>query len=97
MLVARKTSGGFKMPVVKVIELVGASSEGWEQAVQAALDDASKTIKNIESIDITNLSAVVEGGKIVEWHADTRIAFRIEEKLRDEHHKHHEEHESTHI
>ncbi|MEN6370514.1 MAG: dodecin family protein [Armatimonadota bacterium] len=78
------------MSVVKMIELVGTSEESWENAVQAALDDANKTIKNIESIDVTNLSAVVQDGKIIEWNAETRIAFKIEDRLRSEHHEQHE-------
>jgi hypothetical protein len=77
------------MSVVKVVELVGTSKDSWEQAVQAALDDATKTLRNIESIEVANLSVAVEDGKISEWQADTRIAFRIEDKLREEHHEHH--------
>lgn len=83
------------MSVVKVIELVGTSEESWEKAVQAALDDAQKTIQNIESIDVTNLSVVVEDGKIIEWQADTRVAFRIEDRIRSERHEHHTHHEKT--
>jgi flavin-binding protein dodecin len=85
------------MPVVKIVELIGTSSESWEKAIQAALDDASKTIQNIESIEVTNLSATVADGKINEWQADTRVAFRIEEKLREEHHEHHTHHEKAHM
>lgn len=83
------------MSVIKVIELVGTSEESWENAVQAVLDDANKTIKNIESIDVANLSAVVQDGKIKEWNAETRIAFRIEDQLRSERHEHHEHHEKV--
>lgn len=83
------------MSVVKVIELVGTSSESWENAVQAALDDANKTIQNIESIDVTNLSVIVQDGKVTEWQADTRIAFRIEDRLRSDRHEGHEHHEKA--
>lgn len=77
------------MSVIKVIELVGTSEDGWEGATRAALHEASRTIKNIESVDVTNMSAIVEDGEIVEWQVDTRIAFRIEDQLRSEHHEHH--------
>ncbi len=85
------------MSVLKVVELVGTSSEGWEKAVQAALDEAGRTIKNIESVEVINLSVTVEDGKIAEWVADTRVSFQIEEKLREGHHRHHEQAEMSHI
>jgi flavin-binding protein dodecin len=85
------------MAVVKVIELVGTSDQGWEQAAMAAVDDASKTIRNIETVEITNLSATIEDGKIGEYQADVRIAFRLEAELRSKHHEHHIVEEKTHI
>lgn len=81
------------MPIMKVIELVGRSSESWDKAVSAALAEASKSLRNIESLEITNLSASVEDDKIGEWRADVRVSFRIEEQLREQHHEHHEHHE----
>jgi len=77
------------MPVAKVIELVGTSSQSWEKAVQSALDDASKTLENIETVEVTNLSANVENGKISEWQADLRVSFRIEDRIREERHAGH--------
>jgi dodecin len=81
------------MSVIKVVDLVGTSSEGWEQATRSVVEEASKTIKNIESVDVTNMSAMVEDGEIVEWQVDTRVAFRIEQNLREEHHEHHTQQE----
>lgn len=85
------------MPVVKVIELVGLSDQSWEHAVQAAVTEASKTIRNIDTVDVTNFGCVVEDGKIAEWQVDTRISFQIEDHLREEHHEHHMHAEKTHI
>ncbi|MDO8683297.1 MAG: dodecin family protein [Armatimonadota bacterium] len=85
------------MPVIKVIELVGISNESWEKAVEAAVREASKTIRNIQSVSVGNFNCVVEDGKITEWHVDTSIAFQIEDQLRHEHHEHHAEPEKAHI
>ena len=84
------------MPVVKIIELIGTSSESWEMAVKSALDEASASIKNIETIEVANISGNVEDGKISEWQANVRIAFRIQADLRPMHHEHHAEHEKVH-
>lgn len=85
------------MAVVKVVELIGTSSEGLEEAVMAAVDDASKTIQNIEGIEITNLGATLEDGKIGEWQVGVRISFRIEDHLRSKHHEGHEHQQKMHI
>ncbi|MBI2843500.1 MAG: dodecin domain-containing protein [Armatimonadetes bacterium] len=85
------------MAVLKVIELVGASSESWERAVRSAVEEASKTIEHIEGVEVTNLSATLSDGNIREWQADIRISFRVEEQLRHEHHEHHPSGERAHV
>jgi dodecin len=85
------------MSVMKVIELVGTSDKSWEDAVESAVEEASKTIRNIDTVDVTNFGCVVEDGRISEWQVDTRISFQIEDHLRDEHHEHHMHGEKTHI
>ncbi len=66
------------MAVIKTIDLVGVSSESWWDAAQQALQDASKTLRGIEGMDVLETSAVVDGNKIKEYHTHVRIKFRIE-------------------
>jgi hypothetical protein len=66
------------MAVIKTIDLVGVSPDSWRDAAQRALDEAAKTIRGIESMDILETTAKVEDGKIVEYHTHVSIAFRIE-------------------
>ena len=66
------------MSVIKTIDLVGVSSESWRDAAGQALAEASKTLRGIESMDVLETSAVVEGDQITEYHAHVRIRFRIE-------------------
>ena len=42
------------MAVVKIIELVGSSSESSDAAVQAALSDAQQTLRNIKAVDVVS-------------------------------------------
>ncbi|MCF6096714.1 dodecin family protein [Thermovorax subterraneus] len=63
---------------VKVIEVVGESKNSWQEAVENAVRDASKTIRNITGIEVRNQTANVQGGKIVEYKADVAIAFKVE-------------------
>lgn len=65
------------MSIVKVIEVIGASDKSWNDAIQTALDEAAKTVKDIVGIDILGMSGKVENKKIVEYKANVKIAFVI--------------------
>lgn len=66
------------MTVVKVIELIGASPNNWEDATKNALAQAAKTVKNIKSIYVKSCKATVENNQIAEYHAVVKIAFLVE-------------------
>ena len=67
------------MAVVKVIELLSESKNGWEAATQEAVSEASKTIDNIQSVYIDNMQAVVgDDNKIVNYRANVKISFIVE-------------------
>jgi len=69
------------MAVAKIIELIGSSPEGWEDATKNALAEAAKTIKNIKSIYVKRCNAKVENNKIIEYRAVVKIAFVVERKM----------------
>ena len=66
------------MSVVKIIELIGNSPKGWEDATKNALAEAAKTIRNIKSIYVKRCTAKVEKNKIVEYRAVVKIAFVVQ-------------------
>lgn len=66
------------MSVVKIIELVGESSKGWEEAVQAAVKEATKTIRGITRVGVKEMDVKLNGNKIVAYRARVEISFRIE-------------------
>lgn len=66
------------MPTIKVLELVGVSQKSWHDAVDQALAEATKTVRNISGIDVLHTTAKVQDNKIVEYHANVKFAFRVE-------------------
>lgn len=60
---------------VKVIELVGESVNGWEDAVRAAVAEAAKSIPQISGVEVYNLTANVQGGRIVKYKANVKVAY----------------------
>jgi dodecin len=66
------------MSVLKVIEVLASSKKGWEDAASIAVSEASKSLRGIKSVNISNQSAVVENGKITEYRVNCKMAFEIE-------------------
>jgi dodecin len=66
--------------IAKVIEIVGNSDKSWQDAAQAALDEAKKTVHGITGVEITDTTAKVDPntGNITEYHTAVKIAFGVE-------------------
>jgi flavin-binding protein dodecin len=66
--------------IAKVIEIIGSSESGWEQAAQVAIDEAKKTVHKIHGLEITDMTAKVDPdtGKISEYRAAVKISFAVE-------------------
>jgi flavin-binding protein dodecin len=67
------------MSTVKIIELVGCSSTGFQDAVESAVKEASKTLRHLRGVDIVGYTGKIKDGKIVEYRADVKISFVVEE------------------
>jgi len=67
------------MAIVKVIEVLAESNQSWEAAAQDAVTEAAKTVRNIESVYIENMQAVVEGNKIVKYRVNAKISFVVQD------------------
>jgi len=66
------------MSVLKVIELLADSVNSWEDATQNAVTEASKSVRNIRSVYVKNLTAEVDKGKITHWRLNCKITFEVE-------------------
>ena len=66
--------------VAKIIEIIGSSDKGWEDAAQVAVDEAKKTIHGITGLEINDMTAKVDPntGRITNYRAAVKIAFGIE-------------------
>jgi flavin-binding protein dodecin len=63
--------------IAKVIEVISESDESWDDAVQNALTEAAKTVDNIKSIWVENMTAVVEGNRIVRYRLNAKVTFIV--------------------
>jgi hypothetical protein len=66
------------MPVVKVIELIGVSKRGFDDAVNEAVVQAGKTVRNISGVKVLGYSAKVEKNRITLYKANVKVSFLVE-------------------
>ncbi len=64
--------------VAKVIELIGSSPKGWDDAAANAVKEAAKTVNNIKGVYLKECTAKVENDRIVEYRAIVKISFVVE-------------------
>jgi dodecin len=68
----------------KLIDLVGASEQGTDDAIKSALARASQTLKAIDWFEVTETRGVVKDGNVT-FQVTLRVGFRIlsDEELRE--------------
>ncbi|WP_324662988.1 dodecin family protein [Haloarcula sediminis] len=65
------------MSAVKIVKILGTSTESWEDAAHEAVAEANETIEDIHGVEVESWTATVEGGEITEYKATVEVAFRI--------------------
>lgn len=68
------------MAIIKVIEILANSKKSWEDATQNAVKHAAKSLRNIKSVNVSNMSANVDKkGIINEFRVNVNISFEVED------------------
>jgi len=63
--------------VYKVIELIGTSTESWEKAAKAAVDRASKSLRDLRVAEVVQLDMQLKNGKIEAYRAKVKVSFKF--------------------
>jgi dodecin len=66
------------MAVVKVIEVIASSDKSIDDALKNAVSEASKTVRNIDSVWVKDIKAHVKDGKISTFGLVCKISFRLD-------------------
>lgn len=61
--------------VYKIVEIVGSSTEGIEQAVDNAVKEASKGLRNLRWFQVTDTRGHIEDGGVAHWQVTVKIGF----------------------
>ena len=71
------------MSVVKVIELIASSDKSFDDAVKQAVKEASKTIRNVDSVWVKDMKVHVKDGKIKSYGVICKVSFRLDKDKKD--------------
>src|ERR1700744_4931667 len=64
--------------VYRVIEIVGSSADGIEAAIDAGLDRAHRTLRNLRWFEVVRTSGHIEGGKAQHYQVTLKVGFTME-------------------
>jgi dodecin len=65
--------------VYKVVELVGTSDETVTQAIDRAVEKASKTLRNLDWFEVVNVRGRIREGKVYHYQVTVKVGFRLED------------------
>ena len=71
------------MTAVKIVKVLGTSSESWEDAAHEAVAQASETIDDIRGVEVEDWTAKVEDGRITDYKATVEVAFPVQQDRRE--------------
>lgn len=66
--------------VYKVIELIGTSTESWEKAAAAAVNRASRSLRDLRVAEVLELDMQLNNGKVEAYRAKVKVSFKYEPK-----------------
>jgi hypothetical protein len=64
--------------VYKVIELVGTSTDSWERAADAAIAQASSTLRDLRVAEVKELDVALDEGGTKTYRAKLSVSFKYE-------------------
>jgi flavin-binding protein dodecin len=64
--------------VYRVTEVIGTSSNSWEDAAKNAVKTAAKSLRDLRIAEITKLDVKVEDGKITQFRARLALSFKYD-------------------
>lgn len=66
--------------IYKIIELVGSSEKGWQDAVDNVVKQAAGSLRDLRIAEVVELDAKIDNQKVALWRARIRLSFKYEGK-----------------
>jgi flavin-binding protein dodecin len=66
--------------IYKVVELVGSSTTGTDDAIRAAVAKAAKTVRNMRWFEVVETRGHIENGQVAHWQVTIKIGFTLDDQ-----------------
>jgi flavin-binding protein dodecin len=67
------------MAVARVTEIIAASKQSFDHAVQKGIKRANKTLKNVEGAWVQDMKVTVKDGEVAEYRVTMKVTFVLED------------------
>ncbi len=64
--------------VYRVTEVIGTSSQSWEEAARTAVETAARTVRDLRVAEVVKLDLTIEDGKVSSYRARMNVSFKYE-------------------
>ena len=62
--------------VYKLVEVIGTSTQSWEDAAKNAVETAARTLQDLRIAEVVKMDMKVEGGKVQEYRTRVLLSFK---------------------
>jgi flavin-binding protein dodecin len=62
--------------VYRVVELIGSSSESWEQAATNAVREAAGTYQDLRVAEVVEMDVLIEDGAVIAFRTKLRLSYK---------------------
>ncbi|MEO1015908.1 MAG: dodecin family protein [Pseudomonadota bacterium] len=67
------------MAIMKSEQILTESSKSFEDAIETAVKRFSKTVRNLRSANVNNLSTVIKNGKVATYRVNLQMTFEVDD------------------
>ncbi|HSR40120.1 MAG TPA: dodecin family protein [Phnomibacter sp.] len=68
------------MALIKVIEVIASSPVSVADAIRQAVAEVSKTVRNVDSVEVKSIKATVANGEVATFDVIVHISFRVDSR-----------------
>ena len=64
--------------IYRVTEVIGTSSESWEDATRHAVETAAQTVRDLRVGEVVKPDVTIEDGRVTQYRSRVNISFKYE-------------------
>jgi hypothetical protein len=64
--------------IYKIIELVGSSTKGTDEAINNAIERATKTLRNMDWFEVVETRGHLQDGKVAHYQVKIKVGIRLD-------------------